>query len=420
MTVHVIRREYVEIVRRKSFVISTVVAPVLMAAFFLAPVLLSFFVPSQQFLMAVVDQTGEVGAAFIAALDDTLSDGRAKYVATQVPATGARFERARDEAVAGVRAGSLDIVVAIPETVFDDGGAGYITKEVRNFQILDDLESDLTDIVMRRRLAREGVDYERVASLTTPVRLEMSQITAKGGVEKKDFLTEWAVVFVFVMILYASLLTWGVTISRGILEEKSSRVIEVLLSSVRPRQLLFGKLIGIGLAGLTQFAVWSLAGIALTGMGGAMALSVMASVDIPPSVWLYFVGFFVLGFLLYASIFSVVGSICSNEQDAQQLQGIVTLPMIIPLLTLMLIIQNPNGPIAVVLSFIPLFTPMIMMARVVIVPPPLWQVLLSLALLAVSIYLAVSFSARVFRVGILMYGKRPSLREVIRWYRLAG
>jgi len=420
MTLHVIRREYVEIVRRKSFVIGTIVAPLLMATFFLAPVLLSFFVPSQQFHLAVVDQTGEVGAAFVAALKDTLADGRAKYAATLVPATGGRYEGAREETVAGVREGALDIVVAIPATVFDDGGASYITKEVRNFQILEDLENVLTDIVMRRRLAREGVDTERVASLTTPVRLEMSQITAKGGVEKKDFLTEWAVVFVFVMILYASLLTWGITISRGILEEKSSRVIEVLLSSVRPRQLLFGKVIGIGLAGLTQFAVWSLAGIALTGMGGAMALSALSSVDIPPVVWLYFVGFFLLGFLLYASIFTVVGSICSNEQDAQQLQGIVTLPMIIPILTLMLIIQNPNGPIAVALSFIPLFTPMIMMARVVIVAPPLWQVLLSLALLAASIHLAISFSARVFRVGILMYGKRPSLREVIRWYRVAG
>jgi len=423
MTLHVIRREYLAIVRRKSFLIGTLVAPILMVGFLVVPVLFSFFEPSQQFRLAVIDETGEIGADFALALSDTLSDGRDKYVPLVLPTANGAYARAREDAVAGVREGSFDIAVDIPAAVFTDGKAEYITKDVRNFQILDRLENALTDLVMRRRLAREGIDYARVASLTTPVTLEMSQVTSGGGVEKKDFLLEWGVVFAFVMILYMSLLTWGITISRGILEEKSTRVIELLLSSVRPRQLLLGKVVGIGLAGLTQFMVWAVAGITITGLGAtgsAAALSMLSSVEIPPIVWLYFVGFFVLGFLLYASIFTVVGSICSTEQDAQQLQGIISLPLVIPMLTLMLIIQNPNGPFSVILSFIPVFTPMVMMARVVIVPPPMWQVLLSLALLAGSIYLAVSFSARVFRVGILMYGKRPSLREVIRWYRLAG
>ena len=116
----------------------------------------------------------------------------------------------------------------------------------------------------------------------------------------------------------------------------------------------------------------------------------------------------------------MVGSICSSEQDAQQLQGLVTIPMVVPILVLMLIVQSPNSSVAVVMSLIPFFTPMVMLGRIVVLEPPLWQILLGIALMVLSIYLAVSFSARVFRVGILMYGKRPSLPEVFKWYRSAG
>jgi ABC-2 type transport system permease protein len=221
------------------------------------------------------------------------------------------------------------------------------------------------------------------------------------------------------MILYSALMTWGLGISRGIVEEKGSRVIEVLLSSIRPRDLLVGKVVGLGLAGLTQMAIWGAVGLSLSAYAATATAGVLENVHIDPIVFLYFVVFFLLGFLLYASIFTVVGSMCSDEQDAQQLQGLVTMPLIIPIIVLMFIVQSPNGALSVVLSLIPLFTPMIMLARVILLEPPLWQVLLGIALLAASIWWAIGFSARVYRVGILMYGKRPNLRELIRWYRLA-
>jgi len=413
---HIIRREYNEHVRKKSFVIGTILVPIFMLAFLVVPILLALLSPSEQLNVLVIDHTGEVGARFALAIDDTTGDGESKYLIRQQVAGEVREE----ELVAQLDAGDFDILLEIPGDVFATGEVRYVTKDVRNFQVFEHFEDRLTEIVIERRLAREGLDYERVASLTTRVSLDVSQITSSGEVEEKSMLAEWGLVFVFVMILYMALLTWGITISRSILEEKGSRVIEVLLSSVEPRDLLLGKVVGIGMAGLTQMAIWAVMGLAISAFGGAAAIEIFAKVKVPFSVFVYFIVYFVLGFLLYASMFTVIGSICSTEQDAQQLQGLVTMPLIIPILVLMLIIQSPNGTAAVVLSLIPLFTPMVMLGRIIVLQPPAWQIVLSVAIMVVSIYLSVAFSARVFRVGILMYGKRPSLPEVVKWYRSAG
>jgi ABC-2 type transport system permease protein len=227
------------------------------------------------------------------------------------------------------------------------------------------------------------------------------------------------VVVVFVMILYMTLLSWEMSVQRSIIQEKSSRVIEVMLSSVEPRDLFLGKIIGLGSLGLTQIAIWSLMMLAIGFSSSLVAARYTSLVHVTVAEVVYFVVFFVLGYLLYSSIFSIIGAVCSTEQDAQHLQSIVVFPMVIPIMLMFLVLQNPNSTVAVVLSLIPAFTPMLMLARVVISNPPLWQVVLSILLLVVSVYAAILFSARVFRVGILMYGKRPGLREIVRWFRYA-
>lgn len=419
-TTHVIRREYVESVRTKSFIWSTILVPVFMLAFFAVPILFTTMVPDKQYDIAVLDHTGEIGDDFAASLTDTIESGERKYLTQVVSLAGPGAEAERAKWLEALRNGDVDIVVDIPLSVYEDAKVPYITREERSFQILEDFETNLTEIVIKRRLAREGLDYERVKKLATNVQLEMNQITSEGDVEEKSFLAEWGVVFVFVMILYTALLTWGIGISRSIVEEKGSRVIEVLLSSLKPKDLLFGKVVGIGLAGLTQMAIWGAVGLMLSLYAATATVEVLSNVHIDPIVFPYFLAFFALGFLLYASIFTLIGSVCSTEQDAQQLQGVVTMPMIVPILVLMLVVQSPNSVLATVLSLIPFFSPMLMLARIILLEPPLWQIILSIVILAVSIYWAVSFTGRVFRVGILMYGKRPNLREIVRWYRLAG
>ena len=417
---YVIRREYVENVRRKSFMVTTIVVPLLMALFFVVPVMFAVMEPDRQYRVAVVDQTGEIAPEFVAALTDTIKDGRRKYLADPTPAAGTQYDAARAERVAALKNDQVDIVIAIPAAVLTDGKADYITREERNYNILDRFETVLNDVVLRRRLAAEGLDYERVRALTTEVDMQMNQLTDAGGVEKKQFLGEYGVVFIFVMILYSAILSWGMTIAKSIVEEKGTRIIEVLLSSLAARDLMIGKLVGVGLAGLTQLTIWTVVGLTITSSAMPVLLAQMGPIHIPPVTFVYFILFFLLGFMLFASLFMVIGSMSSTEQDAQQLQAIVTLPMIIPLMSLMLFMQSPNSGVAVAMSLIPVFTPLLMLARIILLMPPLWQIALSIALMVVSIYLAVSFAARVFRVGILMHGKRPSLRELVHWYRMAG
>ena len=416
---HIIRREYLENVRRKSFVVSTLLVPVIMAAFFVLPVVFALFVPDRQYRVTVVDQVGGVGSEIAVALVDTLKSGELKYAVEVIDASGDRFAPEREAGIAAVQRGDVDIAVAIPSTVLTDGKAEYVTRETRNFNIFERFTDVVSEAVVARRLAAEGFDFTRVKALTEPVEMEMSRVSATGEVEEKNFLAEYGLVFVFVMILYMATLSWGITISRSVIEEKSSRVIEVLLSSLTPRDLMMGKLIGVGLAGLTQLAIWAAFGLALSGYAAASAVGMLASMSIPPAVFAYLIVYFLLGFLLYSALFMVVGSACSTEQDAQQFQGLITLPMIVPLMTLMLLIQNPGSGLAVTLSMIPLFAPMMMLARIILLEPPMWQILLSMALLLVTIFFSITFAARIFRVGILLYGKRPNLRELIHWYKLA-
>jgi ABC-2 type transport system permease protein len=415
---HVIRREYIENVRRRSFVISTILVPLLMAAFFVLPLLFAKFVPDRQYRVAVVDQVGGVGPAVALALDDTLKSGQPMYAVESIEKP-TDFDAERAARIGAVQRGALDIVVTVPTSVLENGQAEYVTREARNFNIFERFTDVVSDAVVARRLSAQGFDFERVKTLTEPVKMEMSRVSATGEVEEKNFLAEYAVVFIFVMILYMAMLSWGITISRSIIDEKGSRVIEVLLSSLTARDLMLGKLIGVGLAGLTQLTIWAVVGLAMSGYAASSAVAVLVSLDIPPAIFGYLILYFLLGFLLYSALFMTIGAACSTEQDAQQFQGLITLPMIVPLMTLVLLIQNPASTLAVVLSMIPLFAPMMMLARVILLEPPLWQIALSALLLLVAIYLSISFAARVFRVGILMYGKRPSLRELVHWYRLA-
>ncbi len=417
---HIIRREYLANVRRKSFIVSTILVPVLMLAFFVIPVLFAVLEPAKTYRVAVVDQTGEIGDGFAAALDDTLKDGARKYLVESTAAPGDRFEAERQARVADLNRGRLDIVIAIPSSIMQDGKARYITREERNLNVLERFESVLTEAVVRQRLGDAGIDYSHVAALTKGVKLDMQQLTNAGDVEEKSFLADYGVVFLFTMILYSALLSWGMTIAKSIIEEKGSRVIEVLLSAVSPRDLMLGKLVGVGLAGLTQLGVWALMGIAFAVYASMGLVAQLSSFHIAPSVFVYLIAFFVLGFMLFSALFMTVGAMCTTDQDAQQLQALITLPMIIPILCLMLLIQDPAGPLAVGLSMVPMFAPIIMLARIIILRPPAWQIALSMALIVGSTYLAISFAARIFRVGILMYGKRPSLRELVHWYRRAG
>lgn len=416
---HVIKREYLENVRKKAFIISTILAPIILVGFYSLPILSVYFVSGEPVSLAVLDRTGQLANKFVPSLDDTLKDGRSKFVVSVYDDPDLDFDAEKDALIAAINHDELDVLIEMPEDVLESSRVNYISKDQFNEVTMDRLREQLNPVIVGQRLAGEGLDFDRVSKLTSRVRFNENKITKSGVLQEQEVIGELIMVVIFVLILYMTLLSWGLSVQRAIIEEKSSRVIEVMLSSVEPRDLFFGKIFGIGALGLTQMAVWS---VVLGGLGLSSA-AVLAQysdfIQVSISDVFYFLTFYVLGFLFYSALFTIIGAVCSTEQDAQQLQTLVILPLVIPLMSMFLVIQNPSATISVVLSYVPFFTPMLMLTRIVVSEPPTWEILLSIVILLVSIYLVTIFSSRVFRVGILMYGKRPSLREIIRWSRYA-
>jgi ABC-2 type transport system permease protein len=416
---HVIRREYVENAKKKSFIVSTVLAPVIVLAVYAIPLATVYLLPPEEVSLAVLDRTGSIAPDFVRSLSDSTGNGKQKYrtmIADPKDRDPDAYKRTLVQTITG---GGLDALVDIPADVFEKGRVDYISKDHFDERVMDEVREKLETIVIARRLSKEGLDYDRVLALTGRLELNEQKLTKSGVLEEKELAAKFIVVVAFVLILYMTLLSWGISVQRSVIEEKSSRVIEVMLSSLEPRDLFMGKIIGLGGLGLTQIAIWAII-LLFAALSSSIAYTeALKYVNVSVSDVAYFLLFFVLGFLLYSSIFTIVGAVCSTEQDAQQLQGIIMLPLIVPIMLVFFVIQNPTSTFAVVLSLIPFFTPMLMLARALVSDPSAWEVALSVSLLVATIYGVIVFSARVFRVGILMYGKRPSLREVFRWFRYA-
>jgi ABC-2 type transport system permease protein len=221
-----------------------------------------------------------------------------------------------------------------------------------------------------------------------------------------------------VMLLYAAFLFYGISVMRSILEEKNTRILEVLLSSATSTELMTGKLLGVGAVGLTQMIIWMV-------MAGTLALPSLAmypslsGIHVSPFALAAFVTFFLLGYLLYSAIYAGIGAIVTTEQEGQQLQIVVVLPLIIAVFIMGPILHAPDSPIALWTSMIPFLSPLLMFARIAVQPPPAWQIGLSLVLLIATIAGILVLSARVYRVGVLMYGKRPTLPEIVKWLKYA-
>ncbi len=412
----VAKREYLERVRKKSFLIGTVLGPILMGALIVVPGLIFERTPEGQSNIAVIDQTGSLFDEVSEALGDTLEDGRRQFVLRRVPVGGQDLEKIKQNLGFEVETDLLSGFVVIPEDVVGSGKATYYGKRVGNVRTLECIERALSQVVIGQRLANEGMDYSIVRRMLGGVDLEVMQLR-KGEEKRSDFLTNYLTIFIFIMMLYMTILLWGVAVQRSIIEEKNNRVMEILLSSLRPFDLLVGKIFGVGAVGLTQYAIWSIFIFALSAYGLVGAASQLLSE--PLMTIIFFVVYYVLGFLFYSTIFAGIGSICNTDHEAQQLQTPVVMCLVFTIIIPMAIIQNPDGMFAIIVSMIPFFSPIVMFVRINAGTPPAWQIALSIAILIGGIYVFGAIAAKIFRIGILMYGKRPDLREVAKWLKRA-
>ena len=415
--IKVAKREYLERVKKKSFLIGTILGPVIMGAVIVLPGFILERSPERKLSVAVIDSSGTVLEQFEEALGDTLPDGTPMFALRKVDYEGRDINEIKRKLGIEIESEILDGYLVISEDVFESGEVTYVSRSVGNITTLERLENALDNTVIGIRLESVGMDYDSVRSMMKGVDLEPVQL--RGGEEREVELDIIFIsTFIFIMMLYMTILLWGVAVQRSIIEEKSNRVIEVLLSSLRPIDLMGGKILGVGAVGLTQYAIWSICSLALyfyVMSSGAMT----QYINFGWTTIIFFIVYYLLGFLFYSTLFASIGSVCNTDQEAQQLQMPVVMCLVFTIVIPVAVIQNPHGTFATVVSLIPFFTPIVMFMRINVLMPPAWQIALSIVILLGSIYIFGMLAAKIFRTGILMYGKRPDVREIVKWLKQA-
>jgi ABC-2 type transport system permease protein len=413
----IIWREYKESVFKKSFIITTLLTPVFMLAVIFLPAILSTMELEGSFKIDVIDHSGLVYDEFEKRLDTKLSDGSPRYLLRQISTTHENKNEIFGDLKQKIISEKIDGFIYIPAIVIDSSEFEYYARNVSNFDLNRQLRNTVNSIITDYRIRKSGLDPEIINKLTFNVSIKTVKI--KEGKEEKEggFIDQYLITLTFVMILYLTILLYGAAIMRGILQEKNSRVVEILLSSVNSFQLMVGKIIGLGSVGLTQYIIWSVLGIGFISYGMVVAGKSAQLFSIDPMIYLFFILFFILGYFLYATIYAGIGAMTNTDQEAQQASAPVVILLIIPIVIMSFVVKNPESVTSVILSMIPFFAPILMFTRVNISSPPPLEIWGSVIFLIVTIILIMWIVAKIYRVGILMYGKKPTLPEIMRWIK---
>ena len=416
----VIRREFLERVRKKSFLITTMITPVVFGGLMILPGVLSVMQTGKPTEVLVVDKTGWAGPAVVAATPvpkqaGNSLEGRAERNA-MTAATLKMAPAGRDmEAIKrDIGDGKVDGALLLESDDKAELKATYFGQNISNPQLFQLLDSRLNVVLVEHRLDKLGLDRALADKLKGRVDVDSVKVE-KGGKTRKGSIMDFVVPIALALVIYMMILMYGVAIMNGVLEEKNSKVVEVILSAVRPFELMMGKIVGIASVGLLQYGIWFVAG-ALIYLANPM--NFQAQMDGSPVKTLQLillVLYFLLGFIFYASLYAAIGASCTTQQETQQWQMPIAFGLIIPFMLMMPTLMTPNASWVVGLSLFPVTSPITMLLRVGAVEVPLWQIAASLGLLALGTIGVAWAAAKVYRVGILMTGKRPSIPEILRW-----
>ena len=450
----VIKREYLFRVRKKSFVILTLLGPLLITALYSLPVLFMKLSEQDQ-KVAVVDLAGgfladiEVDLKRIAATPNEEREAEAMAAARSgsAPPSGAaggrgglfgrrnRFtlsdetrpgetkDDARRRLNQALAEEQFDAYLIIGPAIDTEGNILYGSRS--SGTVPDPIERALTraSVGHRSRAHNLGLSAQEVQDLTRraetrPIRVNKAGQEVSEGAGQQGVVI--GLVFGMVFIYYLTFLIWGSAIMTGVIEEKSSRIVEVLMSSVTPTEFMAGKVIGMGLVAFTQLGIWAGSGLLLT-LGGSSAFPEMARLmgAVDPALIVWFLVLFPIGYAMYSFLYAACGAMCNNVQEAQQAVMPVTLIVVMAFFVVFGTFQSPDSGLATWASIFPLTAPIVLLARLGLSEPPLWQVALSVVLQLAGVAAIVLLAARIFRVGMLMYGKRPTLPELWRWVRTA-
>lgn len=440
----IIKREYLTRVKKKSFIIMTILGPILMASIWIVPIYLTT-VSDEEHTIQVLDESGMFRGQF-------KNTDNIKFVPVNMDIEKAKSLLSADENLS---------LLYIPATELNVPSTGILYS---GSQPSIDVTSQIKDIMKRQveslKLQASGVDPEILRSIKSNVHLNTIRIDEEGN-EKKSFTEVSLVLGIFSgLLIYLFIFIFGAQVMRGVIEEKSNRIVEVIISSVKPFQLMMGKIIGVALVGLTQFMLWvvltftivtafqlsiadagqlSQSEKSFTNQGKILnqqqlsefseqmkqqdsttfqILEAISTINYGVMIGA-FLFFFLGGYLLYGALFAAIGSAVDNETDTQQFMLPITIPLILSMVMVGFITTNPGGTIAFWLSVIPLTSPIIMMARIPF-GVPYWELALSMGLLVLGFLFTTWLAAKIYRTGILMYGKKVNYKELWKWIRFEG
>jgi ABC-2 type transport system permease protein len=439
----VLKREYLQQVRTKAFWIATFLIPSLGLGFIFIQVALSKTLVAKG-RIGVVDLSGRLYDGIVAEFralpgdedeakkKEKLSDAQTLEKAGQaqkpkittqldlfkVDATPETLPSVRRKLNDDVQKERIKAYIVLTPQTLETGAAEWRAQSVKAEVVMrEQIANYVSRAATKERLKDRGVDPKVYDAARLRVDLEPHEAKEiESGESGKNVGMNLAISGVFFFLIYMSIFIYGAYIMRGVLEEKNNRIVEVIVSSVRPTTLMLGKILGIGLVGLTQYAVWAALSLAIAFPGVAAVIGMGEGLPhIPVATIGAFVLFFLLGYFLYSSLYAALSAPFNTEQEAQQFILIPGMMLILTSTTWFFAFNQPNGRLATVLSFFPFTAPLMMFMRISVQTPPLWQIATSVALLVATIVAVAWFAGRIYRVGILMYGKKPTLPEIFRW-----
>lgn len=420
----VLRREFFERVRTKSFILSTLLTPLFFLLILLGPVLSEELIGGDDRYLAVMDESGmglgsEVAAALSASGDSGSDQLHVSVIESGAPAT-------QDSLIQSVLSERLDGMIRIPPDVVEGGPVQYRARSVTDGGLQRRISQAVTGAVQGRRLSTAGIDPGILASVMAPVEVQAARLTSAGEAgESAESSMLFSIMVGFA--LYMLILLYGVQVLQSVQEEKTNRISEILVSSMKASHLMFGKVAGVGLAALLQVAIWLLLALVLAPVIGMMMgdggspdgiLSGLLS-RLDPIVGATVLAYLLLGFFLYASLFAAAGAAAASSEDAQRFTFPLIMPLIIPMMMTGAIVSAPQDTLAVTLGWIPLTMPLAMPMRIGAGGTSTLEIAASLVVLALSVMVLGVLAGKIYRIGILSTGKRPTMREIVRWLRTA-
>ncbi|HVA01919.1 MAG TPA: ABC transporter permease [Terriglobia bacterium] len=415
----VFKREYVTRVRTKAFIFGTIALPLLSLIILAISVFLSGGNSGTTVRIAILDEGGGLAGAVKKMLIENSAQDKTDVQVVETIEQPSPEEDDRFRSQTG--AGHLDGYLLLPKGLTaGKAPAQFYAKSFRAMILLGPVQRAVSVALITHRLKEEGKQAGNMQNVFRLAHVQLINLAADGEQDSNE--DRFTTAIIAGMLLYMTLVIYGMSTMRSVMEEKSTRIVEILVSSIKPFHLLTGKIVSVGAVALTQYMIWAVTIGVLVGYSSYIAHLVRPgasapSLHLPPALLIYLVIFFLAGYFIYASLYAAAGAIVSTDEEAHQAQLPLTLLIVGSFLLFNVVLNDPNSTLSVVLSITPFLSPILMTLRVAIAPPPFWQIALALALSILTTIWVIRFSAKIYRVGILMYGKRPSLRELRRWLR---